>query len=205
MDPLSALIGGGLNAGASIIGGMMNTSSAAAINTQNLQQQMALAQGRYLPDLVANAQKAGLSPLAVLGIHTPGFAGATPTDPGSGIAAGGRALGDAISQIGPHQNKMMELQERKGETEIQALNAQITNANIEMARNKYALDQLRAHPNWLAPGNSQPASETATLPANASWLESVLGPHPESFGGFGARFGKWLWGGAPSPSSYNQP
>ena len=63
MDPISALIGGG----ASIIGGLMNTSSQQSINAANLQQQIWSAEGGYLPGLRANAEKAGFNPLAVLG------------------------------------------------------------------------------------------------------------------------------------------
>lgn len=190
MDAISALIG----AGSSIVGGFMNTSSAQSINSANIQQARSMAQGDYLPNLVFNAQKAGLSPLAVLGSHTPGFSASTPTDPGAGVIGAGKSLMELSDRA--HVEKMQGLAERKAETDIQALNAGITNTNIEMARNKYALDQLRAHPEWLAPGNSQPAKDTSFPAPQVQWLsdfahrfDGVYGPQPPNL----------------SPSDYSTP
>lgn len=88
VDPISALIG----AGASLIGGVMNTSSTQSINAANLQQQMWSAQGGYLPGLVANANKAGLNPLAVLGSRGPNMAVQVGTQPGAGLQEAGREI-----------------------------------------------------------------------------------------------------------------
>ena len=81
MDPISAIIG----AGASLIGGFMNTSSQQAINQANIAEQQWSAQGGYLPGLVANAERAGLSPLAVLGQRGPNMAVQVSGEPGGGL------------------------------------------------------------------------------------------------------------------------
>jgi hypothetical protein len=88
MDPLSALIGGA----ASLVGGLMNTSSTQSINAANIQQQIWSAEGGYLPGLVANANKAGLNPLAVLGSRGPNMAVQVGTQPGAGLQEAGRQI-----------------------------------------------------------------------------------------------------------------
>jgi hypothetical protein len=90
-DPLSALIGGGLG----LIGSAMNTSSTQAINAANLQAQTWSAQGGYLPGLVANANKAGLNPLAVLGSRGPNMAVQVGDQPGAGL----QRMGEAVSKM----------------------------------------------------------------------------------------------------------
>src|SRR5262245_3759989 len=104
MDPISALIGGGLGAVSNIVGSMMNTSSQQAINAANLnfamQQQQGLHLGEYFGNMYAGAQSAGYNPLAVLGVKSPGGgAGQVAPMSGAGVAAGGTALGNAISRI----------------------------------------------------------------------------------------------------------
>jgi hypothetical protein len=89
MDPLAALIGGGIGMISNLLGGQMNASSTQAINAANLQQQTWSAEGGYLPGLVANAGKAGLNPLAVLGSRGPNMAVQVGTQPGAGLQQGG--------------------------------------------------------------------------------------------------------------------
>ena len=89
-DPLSALIGGGLN----LIGGQMAQNEAGNINERNWNQQLFMASGGYLPGLVSNAEKAGINPLAVLGQHAPTGGTAVPIGAGSGLQAAGKILAD---------------------------------------------------------------------------------------------------------------
>lgn len=91
MEALAALLAGG----ADIAGGLLNTSSAQAINSANLAQQMFLA-NNSVSMRVADAKRAGINPLAALGVSSPGFVGATPTEPGSGVAAAGQDISRAL-------------------------------------------------------------------------------------------------------------
>lgn len=148
MDPLSALIG----AGASLIGGFMNTSSQQAVNAANIQQQQWSAQGGYLPGLVANANKAGLSPLAVLGQRGPNMAVQVSGEPGSGLQRAAQSL----AQIDPYKAEREDMAQKIGQSQIERARAEASNAKIQSAMNEWALTQIREHPAWLPPGWSEP-------------------------------------------------
>lgn len=117
MDPISALIG----AGASLLGGFMNSSSTGAINAANLQAQQANLSGAYLPQLVSNAKKAGLNPLAVLGNTSAGSPVQVGTDPGAGAMQAGRILSEMKM---PGADKEAELRQQLTQAQIDQTNAE---------------------------------------------------------------------------------
>lgn len=140
MDPfsLAMLVGPALGAGANILGGLMNTSSTQAINAANLQQQTWSAQGGYLPGLVANANKAGLNPLAVLGSRGPNMAVQVGDQPGAGLQAAGRDL----ASMDPFTAKMKEYQLENMRAEVMQKAAVNKNTMIEGAIKQKALSDL---------------------------------------------------------------
>lgn len=168
MDPLSALIGGGM----SMLGGYFSSQSAQSINQQNIANQQAMASGAYLPQLVANAQRAGINPLAVLGIHTPSAGMAVPTDPGRGL----QAAGAAIAQVNPLQRELEQVTVEKGKADVAALHAQINNTNIEAATRAHALLQLQRDSGLLGSGVQEPASRTNFPAATFDWLRQLRVP-----------------------------
>lgn len=177
MDPISALIG----AGSSLIGGFLNRSSTQSINAANLQQQMQMAQGAYLPGLVANANAAGLNPLAVLGQHAPAGGSAVPIGGGEGIADAGKFL----SQIkDPHTVAMEKEAEQKVKTETELLRAQMSNVSIEAARNLHVLKTLITNPRLLPTGVQEPASDTGfglpQIKSGQEWLKEHPFPSLDS-------------------------
>lgn len=187
MDPISALIAGG----ASLLGGFMNTSSQQAINAQNLQQQMFMATGGYLPGLVQNAAKAGLSPLAVLGQHAPIGGTATPIGAGEGVAG----LGKALSQIkDPHTLEMEKIETEKGKTAVELGRQEVSNRSIEGAVNKYILGQITGQGpggRWIPPGWQE-----GGLAAGGRAAIERLGSHPfpnmdDVIGGASQQFDRW--------------
>lgn len=184
MDPLAALIG----AGGSVIGSMMNTSSTQAINAANLQQQLFMAQGGYLPGLVSNAQKAGINPLAVLGIHAPTGGTMVAPNPGAGVAAAAASL---ASMKDPHQRRMEELQERAGETDIQLRNAQVTNTMVESARNRYVLNQLVS--GKYLPGDTRP-NVGGFGELGAGWISDLVRSMNEKYPSTLGRLDSWVFG-----------
>lgn len=111
MDPLSAMIGGGLN----LIGGLFNSSSQQAINARNLQAQTWSAEGGYLPGLRANAEKAGFNPLAVLGSRGPNMA----------VQVGDTGVGNALQNTGALVSKL----------DLQRHDLEMTNLREQIAHN----------------------------------------------------------------------
>lgn len=136
MDPLSALIGGA----ASIFGGLMNSSSQQAINSANLQQSMYMA-NNAVSMRVADARRAGINPLAALGVSTPGFVGAAPTDPGAGVGQAGTILSKMADP--QHLEQMKNLEETKAAVDIANARTMGNNAAIEGARNMWILEQMQ--------------------------------------------------------------
>lgn len=150
MDPMSALIGGGL----SLIGGLMNTSSQQSINAANLQQQIWSAEGGYLPGLRANAEKAGFNPLAVLGSRGPNMAVQVGTQPGSGL----QQAGNIVSKMDIEGHEL-DLQAKREEVAQRA--ALTLQTNVERAKNQWLLEQWQS--GKLVPPGSEPAADT-TIP-----------------------------------------
>lgn len=156
MDPLSALIGGGLG----LIGGLMNTSSQQAINAANIQQQTWSAQGGYLPGLVQNANKAGLNPLAVLGSRGPNMAVQVGTQPGQGLEAAGKF----ISQIDAKAHELQLESLREDVLQKAAINK---NTMIDGAIKAKTLADLEAGRIVSGP---QPAEDTTLQGAGIKWM-----------------------------------
>jgi hypothetical protein len=139
MDPLAALIGGGIGMISNLLGGQMNASSTQAINAANLQQQTWSAEGGYLPGLVANAGKAGLNPLAVLGSRGPNMAVQVGTQPGAGLQQGGQALASAVTRM-DLEGRELDIQKKKEEIAHEAVITK--NLAIEAARNQRVLNDI---------------------------------------------------------------
>jgi hypothetical protein len=135
MDPLtvSALIG----AGGSLLGGMMNTSSAQAINQQQLQFAQEQATGAFLPQLIANAQRAGVNPLAVIGSGSGGGLRLTTPEPGAGVTGAAQALARAVHD--PAADRRAALDEEISKQRLYGLQLQNEGTVID---NQRAFNQL---------------------------------------------------------------
>lgn len=173
MDPLSALIGGGM----SLAGGLLSSTNAQAINQQNIANQQAMASGAYLPQLISNANRAGINPLAALGIHTPSAGMAVPTDPGGGL----KSAGAAMAQVNPVQRELEQLAVEKGRSDVRLLESQVNNENIRAATALHALEQLRRDPKLMGPGVQEPASRTATPIPQIDWFRQLGGVDVPTF------------------------
>lgn len=166
MDPISAMIGGG----AAIAGSIMNTSSAQAINSaqmqlaqQNLQFQNKQVRGEFLPsyytNLVEAGKESGLNPLALIGAHVQGGSGTSMTlsnpEPGRGLMETGRIL----SQM-DLEKRDIDLQRSREELQHQA--ALTKQTNIDNAIRFKTLSDLEQGKIVSGP---EPALKTS-LPAN---------------------------------------
>lgn len=166
MDPMSAMIGGV----ASIAGGVMNTSSAQAINAAQMQNaalnrqfQSDQVQGKFLPEyyrnLVEAGKSAGLNPLALIGAHVQGGSGTSmtlsQTDPGRGLQDFGRMIGNMDIE-------RREVDIQKGKEELQHQAALTKQTNIDNAIRLKTLDDLNSGRIVSGP---EPALRTS-LPAN---------------------------------------
>ena len=139
MNPLSALVGGV----SSVLGGFMNTSSAQAINSQNLMYAQEQASGQFLPayykNLVQGANAAGINPLAALGVSSPGFSfQAQPTNPGAGLMAAGRS----IMEVDPYAETLKNLSVEKANIDIANARLAGNNAAQQVARDTIINNQL---------------------------------------------------------------
>lgn len=109
MDPISAAIAGMFTLG----GGLISSSAQTAANEANIQQAQYSATGAYLPQLVANAKRAGINPLAVL----PGGGGSANIQPVSAVGDAMSGLGQNLSRMSlmtsPHQAVMDQLEVRR--------------------------------------------------------------------------------------------
>lgn len=159
MNPLAALIG----AGASIIGGLMNTSSTQAINAANIQNQIWSAQGGYLPGLVQNAKQAGLNPLAVLGSRGPNMAVQVGEQPGAGLQ-------QAAASISRMDEESYENQLQLQREEIAQRAAVNKNTMIDNAVKQEMWRRLSEHPEYIPPGWGQPASDTSLQGSAIKWM-----------------------------------
>lgn len=163
MDPI---LGGLISGGASIIGGLMNTSSNQAINAANIQNQDYLnAQNwqhqlfldtHHIQDLVGDARKAGISPLAALGVNTPSApvsVGATQqasSAMGEGVARAGQDISEAFQKYASQDTKKRDL-------EMQLLQAQ-----VDSARSDIVGKQLRN--SQVARTFARPGSRSSEVP-----------------------------------------
>jgi hypothetical protein len=114
---MEGFLGGLVGAVGDVFGGLMNTSSAQAINSANLAQQMFLARNK-VSLTVADAKRAGINPLSALGVSSPGFVGATPTDPGAGVAAAGQDIARALEANKDKASKLDDLSRAEMQSRI---------------------------------------------------------------------------------------
>lgn len=157
MDPLTSLIGPVIGGALSFFGGQENRSSTQAINAANLQQQLNMAQGSYLPGLVRNAEHAGINPLAVLGMHAPAGGSAVPIGAGEGL----QSAGEIISKIDPRKDEIDTAAVEKAKADAATSRATAVNVQMEAARNRIAVDRLIQHPELMPAGVTEPAKDTA--------------------------------------------
>lgn len=173
MDPLSLamMIGPVIGGGLSFLGGSKNASSTQAINAANLQQQLFMAKGGYLPDLVKNAQAAGINPLAAMGQHAPTGGTAVPIGAGEGFS---KAAG-YFSALSPHAVEMEKLSQEKAAAEVELARSQVTNASIRNAVDKHTLGQLVSNPDkYLGPGVTEAPSKSAIGIPQSEWMSGLL-------------------------------
>lgn len=165
---LGALVG----AGASILGGILGSSSQKKQMEQQIAAQREFAQNG-IRWKVEDAAKAGVHPLYALGANTHSFSpigiGGNPL--GEGIANAGQDIGRAIQAKGTtveraFQARSMQLQLQRGELENQLLASQLARANSP-TQTPPAMP-MPAGDRWLVDGQGQTA-----MPA----------PLPERFGG----------------------
>lgn len=185
-------LGGLLGAAGSVFGSLMNTSSQQAINAANIQQQQWSASGGYLPGLVANAERAGLSPLAVLGQHGPNMAVEVSGQPGAGLQGAGAAL----SRIDPYAQEKEEMAQKLGQSQVDRARQEASNAKQQGVMNALMIDRISSHGGYIPPGWSEP-TPTGVLTEGVHEAMGAAGPAIAS--GLG-RIGDW-WSGLSSGSN----
>lgn len=116
----SNIIGAGISAGSSILGGYMSNmySKKAAKRAYRYQRKIMNNQIQWK---VADAKKAGIHPLYAMGAPTTGFSSPISTgfDPGQGLAEAGQTIGGAVSRLGSRDDKKeMVLRNRLLEAQI---------------------------------------------------------------------------------------
>jgi len=156
-DFLGDIFGGLIGAGGAAAGAQINASSAQAINTQQLQQSMNMAQGTYLPGLIKNATAAGINPLVAMGIKTPNVPSLNVPQPGSGIAEGARQLGGALQGALGEINRV-NLDKAKAEAQTARTNS--INAAIQTTVQQDIARKVRENPELVPPGWNEPAVQT---------------------------------------------
>lgn len=122
MDPLG-FIGGLVSAGASIFNGVENRNAAQALNDQNVAAQQLYAKNR-ISWTVADANAAGINPLAALGNATQSYSNVVgDTGMGDSIKSAGHDLGRAIAAQSPTAQRAAELENKLLEAKIANVNA----------------------------------------------------------------------------------
>lgn len=105
VDPI--IVGSAISAGSSLLGGILGSSSAKDQAKQDWKHQLHMAQNQ-VQYRVSDARKAGISPLAALGVNpisvSPSYVGNSDL----GIGEAGRALGQGISQIKTSDEKRLD-------------------------------------------------------------------------------------------------
>lgn len=160
MEPISAAIMGGLSAGSSLLGGLMNRSSAQQANqqnqywaAQNMAQQREFAQNG-ISWKVADAKKAGIHPLYALGAQTTSF---------SPVSVGSQAdysMGSAVSNMGQDISRAISAT-RSEDERVSAVTSAMSGLQLERAglendllRSKIALLHQQSNPGFpSAAGN----------------------------------------------------
>ena len=192
MDPTSAFIG----AGGSVLGSMLTTGGNIASSLMNISNAQSMASGAYLPQLVANAQKAGLSPLAVLGQHAPSAGNMIPGDVGAGVSDAARQLAQIKD---PHTRKMENINEQIGQGTNLRIQSEAANYQNDAAVKAILLSRLGAP-------DSSDIDVTTGVPGNYAGIMRQIqnmdhSIHPGQMGRSVWDAVKGWFGGAPSLSS----
>lgn len=137
------LLGGLIGAGASIFNGIENRSAAQSLNNQNIANQLMFARNR-IQWTVADANKAGINPLAALGNATQTYSNVTgDTGLGDSVARSGQDIGRAVAALAP-------IKVRNAELENLLLEAKIRNFDSDTVANMKAASDI--HKNLGQPG-----------------------------------------------------
>lgn len=168
MDPVT--IGALIAGGSSLLGGIFNRSSQESINQQNIANQQAInaqniaEQEKFAQNTiqwkVADANKAGINPLAALGASTSSFsniAGSTSLADkslGESMGSAGQAIGRAVAAQSPTALRAAELENK-------LLEAKIANVNSDTVKNQSDTSQIatRLGAPGLPPGVPMPRSD----------------------------------------------
>lgn len=115
---------GGLVGGAgSLLGGIFGANNQSNIAAQNIAYQNLYAKNR-IQWTVADAQKAGINPLAALGNATQTYSNQVGDNSlGAGISGAGQSLGRAIDAIASTEDRTKELENKLLEAKIANVNA----------------------------------------------------------------------------------
>jgi hypothetical protein len=141
--PLGSII----SAGASLIGGALSNRSRESVADQSAALSREFAQ-HGIRWKVRDAQKAGIHPLAALGVPpiSPTIAGSYGTN--NGIADAGQAIGNAIDRIKTDDEKAVdELVKQNWEKRNQLLDAEVAALNSETMRANQASQSVPGMPN----------------------------------------------------------
>lgn len=138
MDPISALIGGGMSLLSGILGGHSSSRAAEAATNANIAQQRWALGGGYLHALRQNAEAAGFNPLAVLGNTSAGSPVAVGSDAGSIEASAGANAGNILAQMKLHEDKSQALRDELLRAQIHQVEAetvgrQLLNSKLAVA------------------------------------------------------------------------
>lgn len=188
MEPISAAIMGGLSAGSSLLGGLLNRNSASAANQQNqynaalnMQQQREFAQNG-IQWKVADAKKAGIHPLYALGAQTTAF---SPVSVGS---TADTSMGNAVSNMGQDLSRAISATRTEDER-VSAVTAVMSKLGVERAglendllRSKIALLHQQGNPGFPSAagshfipgqGNSKDPIDNAAPYSSATTISDV--------------------------------
>lgn len=127
-------LGGILSAGANLLGGMFNRSSAADINAKNIAESEYQAT-HSIQEKVADAKAAGINPLAALGVSSINPATVVgDTSFGQGVSNAGQDLGRAASSVLKDPKEQMLKED--------LLRAQIANTQSDTIKNTAAASAM---------------------------------------------------------------
>lgn len=166
MDPFS-LVGTGISALSSIIGGSMKNDAAEKIAAQNIANQREFAQ-KGIQWKVQDAKAAGIHPLFALGASTNSFSNVVGGEGlGEGIEKAGQDIGRAVSATGDREARLLQLKKLQLDVDGQQTANDI--AKTDLASRVAKLTQ---------PGNPPPVP----LPVNHEQSDPKFTPYMH-FGG----------------------
>lgn len=198
-DFLGDIFGGLLKGGSDLAAANINASSAQAINSQQIQQAMNMAQGTYLPGLIKNATAAGINPLVAMGVKTPSAPTLNVPQPGNLIGAAGEALGSSIDKIATEASRV---QLDKAKADAQTARTNSINAAIQTTVQQDIARRLRENPDLTPPGWNEPAVQTGFgIPQVDAVIKTLRSFSPSKIWGDTAR--SLSTGDIFNPSYYN--